>query len=683
MALNTDFRVKNSLYVGNSACFVGQINAPTILSAGVELFDIFLQEGEASAQELLSGGTAITPFSYDGSVVTEISLDSTCNTNWNAAYDWCTANSATVLSAAEYVAVNGGNAIDSIVEGAGQGQIAIDDVSGSGPTQVDVNGMQTGDSPAFAGVTAGNVTVGTGDNNTVSTCSGGLTIDSTTGETTIADNLTVTGTVQFDGVTTGTSNTVVVSSGGNLATDEIDPKVWAGSLIDGSGTTGQISKFSASGTLTDSGITEDVNGIQITGGLSATGTLSGDGSGLTGVTATPSFPTVGATDLATSDKIFVNDGASCETACNKHITYGNFLIDLAGTNAGLEVDATDSLALKNYTGLTDGQVTKWDDTNGQFVDSIMQETALGNITIAGGATITGNLSVQGDLTCIDTILQTTSAVCIENAGTGPALYAEQTGVSQPIAQFVDTEGGQVVISDGGNVGIGTIGLDPAEALTVSGNISSNGDLTIRGTSNLLGAVCMSLGAGTDDSVVINTGSGLATDEIDSKVWAQKLVDYGTTTANTIPRYCNGTGTVGNSNITDNDSLVTIDSDTKINDGHVFQVYAGNGTNYTQQGTFTAVVSGGDGYNLPTFPKANLRQVKYEVTLVNGVNVTSFEVNAVYNGTDPCGTTYAIVDAQAASQLADIEISAANSTIDLDITSAASSTTAIVHGTALY
>jgi hypothetical protein len=318
-----------------------------------------------------------------------------------------------------------------------------------------------------------------------------------------------------------------------------------------------------------------------------------------------------------------------------------------------------------------------------YTDSIIQETALGNITIAGGTTITGNLSVQGDLTCIDTLIQTTSAVCIENAGTGPALYAEQTGVSQPIAQFVDTEGGQVVISDGGNVGIGTIGTAPAEALTVSGNISANGDITIDGTTNLLGAVCMALGAGTDDSVVINTASGLATDEIDSKVWGTTLVDYSTSTITTVPIFCDGTGTIGDSSITDSGSLVTIDSDTKINDGHAFQIYAGNGTNYTEQGTFTAVVSGGDGYNLPTFPKANLRQVKYEVTLVNGVNVTSFEVNAVYNGTDPCGTTYAIVDAQAASQLADIEISAAGSTIDLDITSAAGSTTAIVHGTALY
>ena len=69
--------------------------------------------------------------------------------------------------------------------------------------------------------------------------------------------------------------------------------------------------------------------------------------------------------------------------------------------------------------------------------------------------------------------------------------------------------------------------------------------------------------------------------------------------------------------------------------------------------------------------------------VKGVNITTFRVNAVYNGTDQCGTTYAIVDAQAASQLADIEISSGSTTIDLDITAAAAGTTAIIKGTALY
>ena len=194
--------------------------------------------------------------------------------------------------------------------------------------------------------------------------------------------------------------------------------------------------------------------------------------------------------------------------------------------------------------------------------------------------------------------------------------------------------------------------------------------------------CNGLGNLIDNTVLTMNSSGqVGSDEIDGKVWGTDLVD-GEGTNNTVPKYTNGTGTIGDSNITDSGSLITLDSNTQIGDGNTFSTYASNGTNFTEEATFSETVHT-SGTNVPTFTKTNLKQVKYEITLVNGVNVTSFEVNAVYNGTAPCGTTYAIVDAQAASQLADIEISSAGSTIDLDITSASNSTTAVVKGTALY
>ncbi len=59
MALNTDFKVKDSLYVGNSACFVNQTDTPKILSAGEELFDIFVQQNEVPDICTISQGTGI------------------------------------------------------------------------------------------------------------------------------------------------------------------------------------------------------------------------------------------------------------------------------------------------------------------------------------------------------------------------------------------------------------------------------------------------------------------------------------------------------------------------------------------------------------------------------------------------------------------------------------------------
>ena len=82
--------------------------------------------------------------------------------------------------------------------------------------------------------------------------------------------------------------------------------------------------------------------------------------------------------------------------------------------------------------------------------------------VGGNSTIQGNLSVLGDLVYIDTTVSVTSALSVVNHGTGPAIYAKQTGTDQPIAKFVDAEGGTVTIGDGGAVA--------ADTLSATGNI---------------------------------------------------------------------------------------------------------------------------------------------------------------------------------------------------------------------
>ena len=790
MALNTDFRVKDSLYVGNSACFVTQTDTPKILSAGTELFDIFLQEGEIAAQCSLTNGTGIATLDYDGSVDTTIAIDSACNTKWNSAATWCS--------------TNGNNVIDTVAEGNAQGRIAVTNI-GNTTSQVDVNGLQTSDNVQFAGMcltgafttsstvdgrdiaadaaqlailqglSAGNITSASspsqgtvritdqGGNNTdietglqncdnvqfvdicatgnittsgtvdgrdiatdaaqlavlqglsaanivdsACTAQGEFRIEDASGTCTAIDvGLTTSDAPTFagldlTGVSAGTDNTVLVLNGSTVVTDEIDSRVWGSSLVDGSGTTNQIPLWSDGNTVGNSSITQDANGITIGGGLSASGTLSGDGSGLTGVTATPTFPTVGASGLTSSDKLFVNNGTSCETACNKHITYCNLLNDIAGT--GLTVASNDSICLAGSTALTNCNIPMWNSGSSCFLDTVISQSSTGNINIAGGLTVMDNLSVMGDFTCIDTTISTTSALSVVNAGTGPALYAEQTGASQPIAKFVDTEGGQVVIGDTGNVGIGGSTDAPSEKLVVTGSACVSSNLTVGGTLTVNSDSTFGNAAGDDvtfNSAVINApniASGTQTgnqvlarngddeivlDSVDSKIFNTKLVDSNTDTTcqNQIPKFSNSTGTIANSNISDSGTEVTISSDILIGTGKKITTKA-SASVYSEEAAFTDTVDSTE-TTVTTFTKSGLKSVEYQITLIKGVNITTFRVNAVYNGSGQCGTTYAIVDAQAATQLADIEISSTGSTIDLDITAASDGTTAIIQGTALY
>jgi fibronectin-binding autotransporter adhesin len=827
MALNSDFKVKDSLYVGNSACFVTQTNTPVILSAGASLFDIFLQEGE-SGSGVLSDGDGITDFMFNSLSAATVAVDATVLRSTGSTFTGVlSANIAggRYLSAGSdfselfsncqgtVTSVGGGNGIDSsggttpqlsisggdgiisssqdihvdstvirttgnqtiggtktftaltpfnagltaavggvgtiglsataansgilsagkdlneifqiigsdargkvLSDGIGiqdftyeglsaqtvavsqsilsggashaQGTLTLSGAGGTGyNTTVDL-GLQTSDSPTFAGVTA----------------TGNLSIQ---GNTQLGNASSDTITIDSAGICTpnlaaGTGSSVLVrgsTSDGVLTHDVIDSKVFEQKLVD-YGTLGQCSipvATDSTGTVGDSIMEQtaasggfDVASINVLGGLSAL-SLSGDGTGLTGVTAEAIFPTTTKTTLVGGDKFFINDSA------NKHTTYTALLTSF-GAGSGLTVDGT-SLEVNGASSLTSGKITKWNGTG--FTNSIMTETALGNISIAGGATITGNLSVQGELTCIDTTVSVTSALSVVNAGTGPAIFARQTGTDEPIARFVDTEGGFITFDDGGSVGIG---IDaPAAKLDVVGDAHISTNLTVDGNTQLGNASsdtitidsagictpCLAAGTGTSVLVRGSTSDGIVThDVVDSKIFGTLLVD-GEGDANKLPKYTNGTGTIGNSVITDTGSLVTIDSNTKIDEGHSFQVFApadplgASLDSYSQKQTFSTIVTSASTHPVNTFCKTNLKQVKYNVTLIKGVNITSFEVNAVNNNTTTIGTVYGIVDAQAATQLDTASVCNSANNVTLLLKSASAGTCAIITGEALY
>ena len=69
--------------------------------------------------------------------------------------------------------------------------------------------LKTTASPSFAGVTAGNITVGVSNDNTITTSTGNLTIDSAGGTVAVNDNLTIAGDLTVSGTTTTVDSTVV------------------------------------------------------------------------------------------------------------------------------------------------------------------------------------------------------------------------------------------------------------------------------------------------------------------------------------------------------------------------------------------------------------------------------------------------------------------------------------------
>lgn len=96
--------------------------------------------------------------------------------------------------------------------------------------------------------------------------------------------------------------------------------------------------------------------------------------------------------------------------------------------------------------------------------------------IHGDLVVAGSLSSLGTISQIDTVVFVTSAVSIENYGTGPALTVIQHGF-EPIAHFIDANGDDIIFDDNGHVGLGTD--TPSEKLDVVGNIRTSGTVNVQ------------------------------------------------------------------------------------------------------------------------------------------------------------------------------------------------------------
>jgi hypothetical protein len=348
-----------------------------------------------------------------------------------------------------------------------------------------------------------------------------------------------------------------------------------------SGSVAELASVSASvGVLvgTNQQIQPTQAGTRLTGSFN--GSFTGDGTGLTGVTATPSFPTTSTTNLTSTDKFFVNDDAGDATSGNKKFTYGNLLTDLAGS--GLSVEATDSLSVNSGSLQTFFNSSSYAGVSGDILINAStgvatiqaNSVALGTdttgdyvATVSGSGAIVSS-ATSGEGSTPNITLNTTSTTF-----TSGVVSALPTGTVSGSSFSSPSQGTVRAVINGVQTDVDT-GLQTGDSpqfvdVTLTGDIAVNGgDITTSAaTFNVATTNATTINVGTTGATAVNVGNGSSTTTVNNRlVVTGDLVVNGTTT------------TVDTTNITIEDkfALFASGSDTNTDGGIIIQQAASTG-----------------------------------------------------------------------------------------------------------
>jgi hypothetical protein len=187
---------------------------------------------------------------------------------------------------------------------------------------------------------------------------------------------------------------IVSGSAANLASLQVD-NLTSGQVVIGGGT-GNLSTTAINGT---GNIVATTNATGLTHSGSFSGSFIGSGAGLSGVAA--SFPVTEKINLVTADKFFIQNSAG---STSEFVTYGSLLTDLAGTN--LVTESSDSLTLAStITGLTSVSATSF---TGSFSGSHFGPLT-GTASYASQALSSSFASQAANATTASYVLQAVSA----------------------------------------------------------------------------------------------------------------------------------------------------------------------------------------------------------------------------------------------------------------------------------
>tara|TARA_Y100001938_G_scaffold31291_1_gene42710 strand:+ start:22645 stop:29850 length:7206 start_codon:yes stop_codon:yes gene_type:complete len=334
----------------------------------------------------------------------------------------------------------------------------------------------------FSEAHIGNLRLATGDDNEIDTASGGLTLDSTSGTTTIDDNLIVTGSAQFGTVGTGhtfgfygddiTINADVTLPNHGGIFKKVRIAVAADNEIDTS--SGNLVLDSADGTVN---VTDN---LDVDGNLNVDGNSQFDG-------------TVNVDTSLEVDNIFV-DGNTITT----NNSNGNLILSANGTG---KVKVNDSLQVV-FNSQFDANLNVDGDTTLDTTDiagtlTVVGDAQLDNININGNTIAstdtngvitldpagTGDVNVEGPLDVNDSATFSSTVVIEGQTTINDSLRINAANEHFRIRNGSDTTNQFLVDSDNGNTTIN--GTLRAKGNTVlEGNLTVHGDTTHKGNTTL-------------------------------------------------------------------------------------------------------------------------------------------------------------------------------------------------------
>jgi hypothetical protein len=345
-----------------------------------------------------------------------------------------------------------------------------------------------------------------------------------------------------------------------------------------SGSSAELSAVTASsGILVGSNqqIQPSVSNTRLSGSFS--GSFAGDGSGLTNVTATATFPTNEITNLSSTDKFFTSNGT------NSFTTYANLLTDLAGSGLSVEGTPGDSLSVNSgslqtffnsssYAGVSGdilinastgvatiqaNSVALGTDTTGDYVATVSGSGAIVSSATSGEGS-TPNITLNTSSTTF-----TSGVVSALPTGTvsGSSFSSPSQGTVRAVINGVQTDV---------DTGLQTGDSPQFANLTLTDDIAVNGGdiTTTAATFNVATTQASTVNIGTADATAVNLGkAGTSTVTVNNKlVVTGDLVVNGTTT------------TVDTTNITIEDkfALFASGSDTNTDGGIIIQQAASTG-----------------------------------------------------------------------------------------------------------